>query len=648
MAWDYDRKFGKFRYSVTGEDWFNQLEEDIYKSFYRKDLGDLYLGTESHRYRGKKEKLLHKWEKVYEAFKDYRKDVKPDEAVTWYHTLCLQDFDLYCLNHVRPDSGLPMFPTEWQSEFAKAIEEYDSAFSLDSRKIGKTCNLQGLAPYWMCNGREHVRLFAPTDDQLLVRTDVIDNIQTNDFLYEEFVIGTSDLRRKQGRVTLETVQFGRNGSTFFGTTLSQKGKAGGKSKVGAKGTRFLVDEWGLVEDRIFNTVILPMTADAFTRKKIAGFGTATLDVNPNMREIWQDYVDNPKIFTIMIPWTTGVRQGAIRREYMTDAFKKNHVPCQSGLRYGICIRDWVKDINVGIYEKTGKLVYPHEKDYPKSWKCDESCYLNKSFAEEHWAKFVRDRTEFWPMNLIRMSGKPDLDWWQHVPRGKTPFLVGAVDFGALMYPTQAGIGEVIDGKLILRKHLEIRPRSETRKNDPRIAYPIVKELHQFFDKFDPYIHQYYFDITGDKFGLLSEMLTKTTDGMKPFKRSKIYCNETLAAKNKERNTRLAGIWVSGEYNGNVLKENLRTQFLARNIEVPMREPFWSMYIHEFEHCIVEPTRGETYKTFIPPKGSHRRIDILDMMSFMALAIHNKSRRKPFMGVLQQKGRNISVPMVSKI
>jgi len=123
---DYKRKFGKFSYENTDADWFQQLEEEIMEAF--------ELPTHSRWYRNHKRKILEKWQGVYSSFLEYSKEVSPDEAVTWYHTQCIDDPELFALNYIRPDNGLPMFLLEWQSEFMYAIEkgDYDRVYALQS------------------------------------------------------------------------------------------------------------------------------------------------------------------------------------------------------------------------------------------------------------------------------------------------------------------------------------------------------------------------------------------------------------------------------------------------------------------------------------------------------------------------------------
>src|SRR6056297_3143703 len=121
---EYERLFGKFRYSVTGIEWFQDQKELIEKSY--------RFPTASLTYRIHKKRIYDKWRAVYDKFLEYVRILgkKPsvdelDDVVTWYHTKCIDDPELFAINYCLADNGLPPFPTEWQSELMEAVESGD-------------------------------------------------------------------------------------------------------------------------------------------------------------------------------------------------------------------------------------------------------------------------------------------------------------------------------------------------------------------------------------------------------------------------------------------------------------------------------------------------------------------------------------------
>jgi hypothetical protein len=630
--WNYDRRFKSFRSSISDKDYFDDLEEDIYRSFERKEMGypDWMKGTESRIYREHKKYILRKWEKVYDAFKSYTK-IAPNmnEAVTYYHTICLQDPELHALNYVRPDNRLPTYLFPWQSKHARVFNDYDIAISLDSRKIGKSLQLQFLGSFWTTNSPEHLRVFAPTDDQLFVLRDILYGMESNDFIYEEFVLGPSDVRRKQGSVTKEHAILGRNGSTIEGSNLSQTASKG-KSKVGAKGSRFITDEWGLIQNHVFNTVILPMLADTSSKKKLAGFGTSTLDVNPDMEGIWDDFVNDEGIYTMMMPWTEAVRQGCLSKWYMREAGKRNHIPCPFLRTYGICGRDSLgKEVRFdescldleGRLRPTMKpLKYISDPEYEDSWQCDECCYMSKSFSEEHWARFVDSQKQYWPFSMIEASADPKLSFWNgRIPQGSKPELYASVDFGLRLTHTQCLVGELLNGRMYIRDWKEISPLKDKKENmGPGAGASLFREVYDFFNPYLDHIKKYFFDITGDKMGWMSEFLVKGIDDVPGYPKKRIYQTESTKDKG------LYGIESNGQFNA-VWKENLRSQISAGNLIFPHRQPFYAKLLWEFKHCKIEKSQAG-YLMFKEPKSGKKSIDMLDALSFLMIPLDSTFKR----------------------
>lgn len=619
---NYNRKFGKFHYENTDSDWFAQLEEEIQQS--------LELPTRSMRYKRQKQRIFNKWHEVYMSFIDYANEVNPDEAVTWYHTHCIDDPELFALSYIRPDNGLPMFLLEWQSDMIYAIErgDYDRVYALQSRKLGKTAAAQAMLPFRMAKYKnEHVRVFAPQEGQLFVLNDIYDTIMRSDFLYNEFVMPKNDDLKHRGKINTEVIKFGRNWSDITGAGLAQNRGEGreGRSKTGAKGSFFFVDEWGQILGSVMRTVIRPMGADAFSKKIFVGFGTPTTVVNTELDKTWENIQNDPRYKTYSFDWRYGVKHGAITREYMRDDVFNDpefNIPCPFGQKYGICGPYVLGDKSIRIDQKTGKLKYPGDEGYNEAWSCDESCYLNQHFVEEYCARFAEFTGNWWVMENVHRSGNPNLTFHSHPFPGEKYII--AIDWGRMFNATQVGIWAVMGRKIRLHNYKEFVPQAVSKDNS-NTARPLFKAVREFVMPFDDQTMKYYWDITGDKNGLFGDLLLHGYDNIPGFPKSKIVRNSTAEKNNTW------GLWCANDIFNSDLKQNLKTQFMAHNIEVPMVEPFWSNYIWEFEHCKVEPT-GSGHLTFKEPKNGRRAIDILDMTSFAAWHLFHKREEKPYYGI----------------
>jgi len=309
------------------------------------------------------------------------------------------------------------------------------------------------------------------------------------------------------------------------------------------------------------------------------------------------------------------------------------IPCPFLQYYGKC-GPYVAGPEVRIDEETGKLKYPGDLDYNKAWKCDESCLLNSHFVEEYCAMFSEERGSWWPLYNIKNSGDPYLSFIKKPQPGKD--YIVAVDWGRLYNATQVGVWETDGKQITLRAYKEFEP-SRVTKEVAQTIKPMFKAVRDFLFPFDEQTLRYYFDITGDKNGLFGDLLINGYANVPGFKKSKIVRNET-AEKNKTW-----GLWCANDVFNSDLKQNLKSQFLANNIHVPQKQPFWDNYIWEFEHCQVEKT-GSGHLTFKEPKKGRRGIDILDMCSFAAWHLQRKRIGPAYLGFsIGRKGRKNRVP-----
>lgn len=625
----YIGPYGKFKYENTPIEWFEELHDGILQIYERETT---YVRKKWNQ------RILNKWEGVYHEFLKMAGSVRESELdgpVTWYHNQCLPSIVLFGLSYVITDNGFPMFVAPWQYEFMKDVEIYEDIAGLMSRKLGKTELLKMAVLKKMIKPKnigaiEHVRMFAPKERQLFLRDRINRMLRRSRFFQEEFIMEKNTDKYKRGRFSDTNLEFGRNGSTMIGAGLAQSA-SGGRSATGEAGTFFVLDEFGQVEQKAIDIAITPMLIDAYSDKKLARLGTPTLDINPDMKSYWKRLQTDPQVKDFSYDWVYGVQTGCIPKKAMMKIAHEKNIPCPFMLAHGICGKEMLTDARMN--EMTNKITYPWEEGYDKCWKCNDVCLIDGSFVEEYCADFGQPSESFWDMDMIRATGNPALRWIDRPEKEYKPEYFLSVDFGHLTYPTQAILAENKDGKMIKRKVLEILPKSETRaqSDNKKYAQPILKRLHDEFDVFEPYIKEYYFDITGDRYGYLSYDIVNGFDDVRGFPRNKIHRNQTTLDMKKNKNVELWGIWVSGEWNSE-RKKDLRTAFYMNMVESPMLEPFWTDYLWEFENCKPALTANEQYWTFKEPKNGKKRIDMLDAESYLTLGMdfNRKGKRPPVM------------------
>jgi len=617
MSEEYVFKFGMFKTNFN----FEKLIRDINVA-YSKPTTDIR--------REHNKKILKKFMGVYNDMLDKSSKYgwSDREAISWFHTECLSDYELFCLAYIRLDNNLPMFSSPWQSEAAKFIEEYEIVSGLMSRKVGKSAFMTSYIPFRMINNApEHVVVFAPTTKQLMVMDDLYRAIKTSDFLKGEWIVlhGPMDKKGKLGR---EEIIFARDWGTgscwsdVIALNLSQNTE--GETKRGQKGTFFLVDEQQMVKEDILTTVINPMMSDAYSDKKMVKFGTPNLSVNPRADIRWRDEVESDEVYILNYDWVDGLVQGCLKEKYMMRVFKEHGIPCPFGTKMGICGKRMLKE--GARYDEVGnKVVYPGDESYDSAWQCDDSCeYFNK-FIEEHGAKFGKYMNQTFPDDVMQDVGDEKLRW--HIAGVAGEKYILSADVGVLQFPTQIGVFRIDSGevdRLTMVYYKEIPPLSvakdmEVEDNpsyDPTIEE--IKKISRLFNSNGGEIVQYYIDVT-NQLQLAKALVT----GRDALPRSRVFQNDT--SKNKG----VYGVWNSGPYN-HMMKAHYQKMLINRRMKTPILDPFWSKFIREHKEIVVKPTEDGRYIKYAPPKGKtfQGTIDIVDMFSMASLYLLDESVNRP--------------------
>lgn len=623
---DYDKVFGVFKYTSTPIEWFEHLKREIDESLAWPTV-----------YRRKKwnQRIYEKWISVYNEFLDYVQEIGDteeglNEAVTWYHTTCLQDIELFALNYTVPKNGLPPFLAEWQ---VKVITKFIKTFKiagLCSRKLGKSFSMAVAVLFFMVNGNirgkvareHHVRVFAPKKRQLFIRQDVNRIMRRMKFWNEEWILEDNTDKYHKGRFSIEHLEFGRTYSTFVGDGLAQTASKG-RAATGEMGDTFICDEFGQILQESLGVAIIPMMADAYSLKRLGLIGTPTLDINPDLKSYWDSLVEDDSVFTFSYDWVYGVKTGCIPKEYMKMVAKglipgeeNTYVPCPFMQQYGMCVK-MLNDDTIRINENDNKLRYKDiDEDYEEAWSCDECCLLNKIFVEEYCADFAKADFRYWPIERLKSLADPSLqlyerpEWFDR--KKENPELYVGIDFGSQAFPTEIILGEKIGRELWIRGYHQIpNVGKEEKKKVKDNMDPVLAECRDWLAPFQPWIKKMFIDVTGDKWKTLSVRVRKY------FPSHKIFRNETSKEKG------YMGIHYDIHYN-NFMKKNLRDKIRVGWIHIPKREPFYSRFLWQMEHCKVEPKEGNLF-SFKEPTSGGRRIDVLDAMSFISLAISSDAR-----------------------
>ena len=630
MSKVYEFKFGMF-----GTDFnFDKLIKDIHRSY--------KIPTTDTRKKHNK-RILEKFTKVYNDMLEKSKSGWTDqEAISWFHTECLSDYELFCIVYIRLDNNLPMFAAPWQSEAATMIEEYEIVSGLMSRKIGKSSFMTSYIPYRMINNApEHVIIFAPTAKQLMVMDDLYRAIKTSQFLKDEWVVLHGPLDKK-GKLGKEEIIFARDwgyGSCWSDVeALNLSQNTDGETKRGQKGTFFLVDEQQMVKDGILTTVINPMMSDAYSEKKIIKFGTPNTSVNPRADVRWAEEEGDNTVYTINYDWVDGVVEGCLKTSYMMRVFKEHQIPCPFGRRMGICGKRMV-DKKARYDEDNDIILLEGAKGYEDAWACDDSCQYFNSFIEEYGAKFGKYTNQTFPDDVMFDVGDVKLRWNISGVSGEKYIL--SADVGVLQFPTVIGVFRIDSGdvdRLTLVYFKEIPPLSMAKdlsKNDNPSYDPTIEEIKRISKLFNSNggeILSYYIDAT-NQLQLAKALVT----GKDALPRSKVFQNDT--SKNKG----VYGVWNSGPYN-HMMKAHYQKMLINRRIKAPMLEPFWPKFLREHKEIVVKPTEDGRYIKYAPPRkgGYMGTIDIIDMFSMASLYLLDSTQGKPGRSIVITKGRNVYV------
>lgn len=620
---EYDRVFGTFRYSVTPMSWFKNLKDEIETSLEKPTIK---------RRADWNRRIYEKWAKVYNEFLEYGKQLggttkDKDEAVTWYHTICLQDVELFALNYTLPKNGLPPFLAEWQVELLDAIIEVKRVAGLTSRKIGKSFGAAVVTLFLLVNGsitkgkarEHHVRIFAPKKRQLFIRDDVNRVMRRMRFWAEEWILEHNPDKYHEGRFSEENLVFGRTYSTMKGDGLAQTSSKG-RAATGEMGDTFIVDEFGQVLQSALNMAIIPMMADAYSPKRLCLLGTPTLDINPDLKTYWESLKDDETFKTFSYDWVYGVETGCILADYMKMVFRgaikgeeATYVPCPFGQNLGKCAKMEEFGEGVRIDEETKEIKYPGDEGYEDSWQCDECCMLNKTFVEEYGADFAKADFRYWPVERLKTLADASMNLYETpawIPKGGTAELYAGIDFGSQAYPTEIVIGEKVGREMFIRAYKQIPPLTSDEKRKPNENLdPMLQKCQEFLAPFQKYIKKIYLDVTGDKWKVFTERIKMF------FPRSKIWLNE-IAVKNG-----YLGVYVDGPTNAE-MKRYLKLLINMGWIHIPKKEPFWSRFLWQVEHCVVKESAAG-YPSFKEPTKGQKRIDLLDAMGFLCISMNDK-------------------------
>ena len=621
---DYDRVFGEFHDATTPREWFENLKVEIEES--------LKWPTVERR-RKWNNRIYEKWVLIYNEFLEYVRlngDIEGgvDEAVTWYHTTCLQDIELFALNYTLPQNGLPPFLAEWQVELANALITKYRVAGLTSRKIGKSFSGAVVTLYLLVNGSirggvsrgHHVRMFAPKKRQLVIREEVNNILRRSRFWAEEWILKDNKKDKyHSGIFSEEKLVFGRNNSSMKGDSLAQTSSKG-RAATGEMGDSFIVDEFGQIVQESFNMAILPMMADAYSIKRLCLLGTPTLDINPDLKNYWRMLKEDPLFKCFSHDWVYGVETGCILSSYMEMVFngmikgeEATYVPCPFGQKYGKCAKMAEFKEGVRIDEQTFEFKYPGDEGYDDSWECDECCLMNKTFVEEYGADFAKADFRYWPVERMKSLGDASMNFYDApiwVPKDGTAELYVGIDFGSQAYPTEIVVGEKVGNELYIRAYHQIPPLTVDEKKIPKENLdPTLEKCKEFLAPFQKYIKKIYLDITGDKWKTFTERVKLF------FPRNKIWLNE-ISIKNG-----YLGVYVDGPFNAE-MKRYLKLMINMGWLHIPRREPFFSRFIWQMEHCVVKET-SQGYMSFKEPTKGLKRIDLLDAMGFLCISMNSK-------------------------
>ena len=523
-----------------------------------------------------------------------RKAEKEGWGINKLIDIIVQDFELFCVCFVRLDDQKPMFPAVWQSDVYTIIEEHVENLFILCRKVGKSA-LGTAYSLWraISGGGRRIVLFAPSQQQLFMMEDIVKCIKRSPFLQEYFVKESDG-----GRLSVEHLVFAYSYSEIVSSNLALKQKA--STKRGQKGSDIVVDEIGLIEKEIMNTVINDMMADAYTEKKMSKWGTPDLRANPDLENEWKEACADNEVGTFHMDIWDGVEQGCISKWYVKKRFKDLRIMCPWARNMGICGK------------REGKEVF----DAPKgskwhNWACNTECMLNEVFVVENMGEFPKFAGRFFPKPNLETSMYDNMDVSVPNPTDGHVYIMG-IDFGAGINPTQITVWDKLGDDLILDYWVEIQPVEANQRQGHRTYDPVIHRVQQTYAMYGighkNLIRRIFPDATtiGQQ---VTNDLTKTRHAI-PLE--KIWSNQT-----GEGQKNWIGVWLSGKFKSDMMGYYQRFIKDGR-IKVPTQEPFGSKWMQEHNTIIVERSADDNYLKFKEPKGGS--IDLVDSCALAALEL----------------------------
>jgi len=227
--------------------------------------------------------------------------------------LLWKDFPVWCTVFIDDDSGEPIFPARWQIQFNELIDKHNYVWALTTRKCGKSTILSLKVAHYLCGPQpKRIGGFAPTHGQDFVFQKVRRFLATSPYLYYKFI-------EQGGNLSSRSITT-NNGSELINRSISIT--TGGSSIRGEYGDIVYVDEVQEVDQQIMDTVVLPMLADAYSRKQLIMVGTPNLYKNPHIQKRWNEWMEkaaeDPEYVAFTISWQEAVAEGCMNKKWIED------------------------------------------------------------------------------------------------------------------------------------------------------------------------------------------------------------------------------------------------------------------------------------------------------------------------------------------
>jgi len=252
------------------------------------------------------------WQQRKEVYKDVRDILVENYRFEDIYLALYNNFPAWCAAFIDDDSGKPLIPSQWQTEFFNNFRDYQYLFALCSRKIGKSTNMAAIVAHILCGfQKERVVCFAPTHGQDFIFKKARKYVTDNAYLKETFI--DSD--------TTEFMVAKGTGTEIVNRSLAIT--TGGETARGEYATIILVDEVQSIPPYIMNQIIMPIAADAYSDKKVALIGTPNDVTNLDLESLYYGWeaTDPLKYKSCEIDCWVGIEQGCILESWVISQFK---------------------------------------------------------------------------------------------------------------------------------------------------------------------------------------------------------------------------------------------------------------------------------------------------------------------------------------